>query len=74
MSCTLGFFQEQGGIECTKAKESKILLSNLYTVAYRSARIWRRLFTVHFPEIAHQLEEDVDGAPHEFWLNQFTAR
>ena len=40
----------------------------------RSARIWRRLFSVHFPEIAHQLEDKVDKAPHEFWLTQFTAR
>ena len=37
-------------------------------------RIWRPLFTVHFPEIAHQLEDTVHGAPQEFWLSHFTAR
>merc|ERR1712156_1352273 len=43
-------------------------------IIQRSARIWRRLFTVHFPEIAHQLEDKVDSAPHEFWKSQFIAR
>ena len=43
-------------------------------IVLRSATIWRRLYSVHFPEIAHQLEQQVVGDPHIFWRTNFIAR
>ena len=40
----------------------------------RSATIWRRLFSVHFPDLAHQLELQVDEDPHIFWRTNFITR
>ena len=43
-------------------------------IVLRSATIWRRLYSVHFPELAHDLELHVDQDPHIFWRSHFIAR
>jgi len=43
-------------------------------IVFRSATIWRRLYSVHFPDVAHQLENLVDDDPHLFWRSHFISR
>ena len=43
-------------------------------ITQRSATIWRRLFTRHFPDIALDLENVVEFPPHQFWNDKFVIR
>ena len=62
---------------CLEASDiSNLSQSSLrcWKVVSSDAKVWKRLMSTHFPNIADQIEETPNCEPNVFWRQTFIAR
>ena len=62
------------GISAKEIANLSVTCQRFRGLIKESVRIWRNLLTLHFPEIAYQLENTAQGFLQEFLRNEFICR